>query len=153
MPGCELTSSLFKSIRSPTIIVTMSSDGEEVEASEDTNGGRESVVSFDVNGDGETILDYSDHFVKSYKSHDAQSHDSHSHNEGRDRLGPMEGDNQAPKPLPNASMNVTQVHSRRVSHVRDLTTGKQGGVRAHKALVSVFRSEQVSPLLSTVLET
>jgi hypothetical protein len=98
----------------------------EDEAMEENNVRRDTVVSFNVNGDDR--VEYSD--AGSQGSHD----------EGEDRLGPMESEVQEPRALPNAAVTTKQGSKKRLSSGNDKETGKNGGAKAHTALVSVHRA-------------
>jgi hypothetical protein len=102
---------------------------------------RDSLVSFDVNGDD--MVDYPDQLGESRESMGSQGSQG-SHDEGEDRLGPMEGEVQEPRVLPRiadrAAAMSKQGSKARLSSGIDIETGKQGGARAHTALVSVYRA-------------
>jgi hypothetical protein len=98
----------------------------EDEATDENNVQMDTIVSYNVND--EDKVEYSD------------TGSPGSHDEGEDRLGPMADEVHEPRALPNAAATTNQGARKRLSSGIDIETGKQGGARAHTALVSVYRA-------------
>jgi hypothetical protein len=107
------------------------------DATEENRAGRDSYISFAI--DGDDIVDYLDVNEESRESSQGSEGSEGSHDEGEDRLGPMEGEVQEPRVLPNQAEMAKQNSKKRLSIVTDIETGKQGGARGHSAHVSVYR--------------
>jgi hypothetical protein len=105
------------------------------ESTEENRAGRDSFVSFAI--DGDDIVEYSDAHGESRESSQGSQE---SHDEGEDRLGPMEGEVQEPRVLPQQAEMAKKNSKKRLSGVTDIETGKHGGARAHSAQVSVYRA-------------
>jgi hypothetical protein len=110
----------------------------EDEATEENYVRRDSAVSFDVNGD-DIIVD-SDAFGENAETTDSEG----SRDEGEDQLSPLEVEVQEPwglnQGVPCAAAETTEEGApskRRFSSCVDIETGKDGGARTHKVLVSV----------------
>jgi hypothetical protein len=88
--------------------------------------------------DGDDIVEYTD--ANGEKSSQGSEESERSHDEGEDRLGPMEGEVQKPRVLPRQAEIAKQNSKKRLSSVTDIETGKQGGARGHSAHVSVYRA-------------
>jgi hypothetical protein len=110
-----------------------------MDESTDDNGVRgDSFISFAV--DGDDIVEYTDAQGKGRESSQGSQGSEESHDEGEDRLGPMEGEVQKPRVLPRQAEIAKKNTKKRLSAVTDIETGKHGGARAHSAQVSVFRA-------------
>jgi hypothetical protein len=109
----------------------------EDEATEDNEGEVRRdlhIVSFDVNGD--EIIEDSDAFGENAETTGSEG----SVNEGEDQLSPLEAEIPTPRGPPCAAEAMEEFKSpskRRFSSCVDIETGKDGGARTHKVLVSV----------------
>jgi hypothetical protein len=106
------------------------------DATEENRARVGSFVSFAI--DGDDIVEYTDANGENRESSDESEGSEESHDEGEDRLGPMEGEVQ--EVLPKQAEMAKENSKKRLSVVTDIETGKQGGARGHSALVSVYRA-------------
>lgn len=105
------------------------------DATEENTARVGSYVSFAI--DGDDIVEFAD---ANGAGRESSQGSEGSHDEGEDRLGPMEGEVQEPRILPKQAEMVKQNSHKRVSVVTDIETGKQGGARGHSAHVSLYRA-------------
>lgn len=121
----------------------MSSDDEAAEQ----NRRRRDLSSFvSFANDDDDIIEDSDALGESTRE-SAESEGSEgsqeSHDEGEDRLGPMEGQVQEARVLPRQAARMALQNKnakQRLSIGIDIETGKNGGARANSAHVSVYRA-------------
>jgi hypothetical protein len=110
------------------------------ESMEDNRARDDSFISFAV--DGDDIVEYTDAQGEgSRESSQGSQRSEESHDEGEDRLGPMEGEVQPPRVLPRQVEIAKKNAKKRLSVATDIETGKHGGARAHSAQVSVVCTE------------